>query len=258
MKEESGSIEQTAPAQNSAQTQPSSKVCVMHRHTERTSDANAPNVPRAPGEAAGAETCCDAAIAGKRSLADIGDRCLLAAMATGSRSALARLHRGYFSRLVKFFAHLMPSSAPEVVDDLIADTLFDVWSQCANLASDSSVHVAIMRIAWTHGSTRLAADSEARRPSREALSGSRGEQARFSSRTAVAQLPSEVFEALSPSGRAIIHLVYSGHSRQEVAEVLSISCEAVDASLASWRTAYRARLVPNDSITTGVSRSAEH
>lgn len=229
----------------------------MHPYSERTSDANAPIVSRAPGEAAGAETCCDAATNGKRSQAEIADRRLLAAMATGSRAALARLHREYFSRLVKFFTHLMPSAAPEVVDDLIADTLFDVWSQCATLASDSSVHVAIMRIAWAHGSKRLA-NSEARRPSAEALPGSRGEQGGFSSRTAMSQPLSEVFEALSPSGRAVIHLVYSGHSRQEVAEVLSISCEAVDASLTSWRTAHRARLVSSDSITPGVNRSVEH
>jgi len=224
----------------------------MHFHTERTSDANAPPVPRAPRELADVGTGCHAAITRKRSLADVADRALLAAMATGSRSALARLHCEYFSRLVNFFAHLMPLSAPEVVDDLIADTLFDVWRQCATFASDSSVHVAIMRIAWAHGSRRLA-NCEARRPSSEALSGSRGGQTRLSSRTAMPQLSSEVFEALTPSGRGIIHLVYSGHSRQEVADVLSISCEAVDACLASWRIEHRARLVSSDSITTGAN-----
>jgi DNA-directed RNA polymerase specialized sigma24 family protein len=172
-------------------------------------------------------------------------------MATGSRSALARLHGKYFSRLVNFFAHLMPLSAPEVVDDLTADTLFDVWRQCATFARDSSVHVAIMRIAWAHGSRRLP-NSEARRPSSE---GSRGGQTRLSSRTAVPRLSSEVFEALTPSGRGIIHLVYSGHSRQEVADVLGISCEAVNACLATWRTEHRARSVSSDSITTGANRT---
>ena len=228
----------------------------MHHHTERTSD-DAPGVPRAPREDAGAEGCCDAAVIGKGSLADIADRRLLAAMATGNSSALARLHREYFSRLVRFFAHLMPSSAPGVVDDLIADTLFDVWRQCATFASDSSVHVAIMRIAWAHGSTCLA-NGEARGPVAEALSGSSGEQARFPNRTEVPHLSPEVFEALSPSARAIIHLVYSGHSRQEVADVLGISCEAVDASLTGWRTAHRTWPVSSDELTIAVNRSAGH
>jgi DNA-directed RNA polymerase specialized sigma24 family protein len=224
---------------------------------ERPSDANAPPVPGKPLEPAGLGAYCDAAITSKQSLAEIADRRLLAAMATGSRSALARLHSEYFLRLVNFFVHLMPLSAPEVVDDLIADTLFDVWHQCATFASDSSVHVAIMRVAWAHGSRRLA-NSEACRPSPEALTGSRGGQTQLLSRTASPQLLSEVFEAFSPSGRAIIHLVYAGHSRQEVADVLSISCEAVDACLTSLRTAHHARLVSSDTITTGASWSAEH
>ena len=178
-------------------------------------------------------------------------------MASGSRSALARLHSQYFSRLVKFFAHLMPLSAPEVVDDLIADTLFDVWRQCANFASDTSIHVAIMRVAWAHASRRLA-NGEARRPSLEAVTGGRGGETRLSSRPAVPQLLSEEFEALTPSARAIIHLVYSGHSRQEVGDVLSIPGEAVDACLTSWRTAHPGRLVASDSHTTGANGGAEH
>jgi DNA-directed RNA polymerase specialized sigma24 family protein len=226
----------------------------MHYHTEHTSDANEPPVPLARREARGRGACCDAAIIRERAFADIADRRLLRAMATGSQSALARLHCEYFSRLVKFFAHLMPLSAPEVVDDLIADTLFDVWRQCVTFASDSSVHVAIMRVAWAHGSRRLASSED----TPEALSGSRGGQVRLGSQTGVPQLLSEVFEALTPPGRAIIHLVYSGHSRQEVAYVLNISCEAVDACLTSWRTAHGAGLVSSDSITTGAIWGAEH
>ena len=229
----------------------------MHRQTERPSDANAPAVPRQPPEPADAGTYCDAAITDKRSRADIADRRLLTAMATGSRPALARLHSGYFSRLVKFFVHLMPLLAPEVVDDLIADTLFEVWRQCATIASDSSVHVAIMRVAWAHGSRHMA-NSHAHGPSTEALSGSCSGQTLVPNGTAVPQLSSGVFEALTPSGRAVMHLVYAGHSRQEVADVLSISCEAVDAFLTSWRTAHPARLVSCDSITTGAVGGAEH
>jgi hypothetical protein len=140
----------------------------MHCQTERTSDANAPPVTRELREPENGRARCDAAITVRPPSADIADRRLLTAMASGSRSALARLHSHYFSRLVRFFVHLMPLSAPEVVDDLIADTLFEVWRQCATFASDSSVHVAIMRVAWGHAS-RCLANSEARRASPEAL-----------------------------------------------------------------------------------------
>jgi DNA-directed RNA polymerase specialized sigma24 family protein len=178
-------------------------------------------------------------------------------MATGNRSALGRLYGVYFSRLLKFFAHLMPRAAPEVLDDLIADTLFDVWRQCATFASDSSVCAAIMRLAWANGSRRLA-DGPAHRPLPEVGSGSPGERTGIGSLTAGPQLLSEVFEALAPSARAIIHLVYSGHSRQEVAYVLCVSCEAVDACLTSWRSAPRTLSVSSDSTATGGSSGAEH
>jgi DNA-directed RNA polymerase specialized sigma24 family protein len=225
----------------------------MHYHTAHPSDANESPVPCALPQPVTAGICCDAAMRGKGALADIADRdllrALLRALATGSRSALARLHCEYFPRLVAFFAQLMPLAAPDELDDLIADTLFDVWRQCVNFASDSSVHVAIMRVAWAHGSRRLA-NNEARRHSPEARSGSRGGPTRLSSQTGPPQPLSEAFEALTHSERAIILLVYSGHSRQEVADIVSISCEAVDASLTSWRKAHRIPIVPSDAVIT--------
>jgi DNA-directed RNA polymerase specialized sigma24 family protein len=161
---------------------------------------------------------------------------LLGAISAGSRSALRRLHAEYFSRLVKFFTHLMPSLTPEVVDDLIADTLFDVWSTSATFASDSSVHVAIMRLAWAHGSKRLASREEGQ-PTPEPLCRTRDRQTRLAVRTEAEQLTAEAFAALPPMGRVVIHLVYSGHSRQEVAHIVNTPCESVDAHLRSWMSA---------------------
>jgi DNA-directed RNA polymerase specialized sigma24 family protein len=167
---------------------------------------------------------------------DIADRRLLSAIAAGSRSAMRRLHTEYFSRLVKFFTHLTPSSTPEVVDDLIADTLFDVWCTSANFASDSSVHVAIMRIAWAQGKRHLAS-SEAAQPTQAPLYLTQDPQTRLAVRTEAEQLTAEAFAALPPMGRVVIHLVYSGHSRQEVADIVNTPRESVDAHLSSWMSA---------------------
>jgi DNA-directed RNA polymerase specialized sigma24 family protein len=172
----------------------------------------------------------------KDALADVADRRLLGAISAGSRSALRLLHAEYFARLVKFFTHLMPSSTPEVVDNLIADTLFDVWRTSAALASDSSVHVAIMRRAWAHGSKHLAS-SEARQPTREPLGRTRDRQTRLDVRTEAERLTAEAFAALPPMGRVVIHLVYSGHSRQEVADIVNTPCESVDAHVSRWMSA---------------------
>jgi len=207
----------------------------MSCRAEHTCDAT-PAAASAPWASADVGACCGATIKSKGSPADNADRRLLGAISTGSRSALRLLHAEYFTRLVGFFTHLMPSPTPEVVDDLIADTLFDVWRTSGTFASDSSVHVAIMRIAWTHGKKHLAS-SEARQPTLEPLYGTRDRQTRLAGRTEAEQLTAAALAALSPIGRVVIHLVYSGHSRQEVADIVSTPRESVDAHLSSWMSA---------------------
>jgi len=103
----------------------------MSCRAEHTCDAT-PAAASAPWASADVGACCGATIKSKGSPADNADRRLLGAISTGSRSALRLLHAEYFTRLVGFFTHLMPSPTPEVVDDLIADTLFDVWRTSSN------------------------------------------------------------------------------------------------------------------------------
>ena len=206
----------------------------MNCRAEHTCDAT-PAATSASRASADVGTCCGAAITSE-SLADDADRRLLGAISRGSRSALRLLHAEYFSRLVKFFTHMMPSLTPEVVDDLIADTLFDVWCTSATFAGDCSVHVAIMRLALAQGSKHLAS-SEARQHTPEPLCRTRDRQTGLGVRTEAEQLMAEAFAALPPMGRAVIHLVYSGHSRQEVADIVNTPCESVDAQLSNWMSA---------------------
>jgi DNA-directed RNA polymerase specialized sigma24 family protein len=187
--------------------------------------------------------CCDAAITPERSGADEADRRLLTAIGAGSRSALRQLHSGYFSRLVRFFAYLIPSSASEVLDGLIADTLFDVWRTSATLGSDSSVHVAIMRLAWGHVSRQLA-NGEVRPPPAAPVSGSPDRQTQLASQAEDLEPLSAASEALPAIGRAVVYLVYSGHSRKEVADMLSIPCESVDARVGNWMVTRQQRSLP--------------
>ena len=207
----------------------------MYSCSENTCAAT-PAATSAPWASADVGTCCGATITSRDSLADSADRRLLGAISAGSRSAIRRLHAEYFSRLVRFFTHLLPLPAPEVVDELIADTLFEVWRTSATLASDCSVHVAIMRIAWIHGKQHLAS-SEARRSSLGPLYDTRERQTRLAVRTEAEQLTAEAFASLPPMGRVVIHLVYSGHSRQDVADIVDTSCEFVDAHLSNWMSA---------------------
>ncbi len=169
---------------------------------------------------------------------EITERRLLATVSAGSRSALRRLHSLYFSRLVSFFVHLTPMSAAEVIDDLVADTMLEVWRTSASLGRSPSLHVAIMRIAWAHASTYLARGDVPLPP------------AHSSSPEALPPL-SDVLARLPVHERAVVHLVHSGHSRHEVADILRMSCHTVDAYLQSAMIALHPWLAARYSSTIG-------
>jgi DNA-directed RNA polymerase specialized sigma24 family protein len=229
----------------------------MPRHAQRACDTSARSPGSAEGAPANAATCCDAAIATQRlsmdvraageqtlgepertfrveteSRADIIERRLLATISRGSRSALRRLHSLYFSRLVKFFVHLAPMSTAEVIEDLVVDTMFDVWRTRVSLERCPSLHVAIMRIAWAHASTHLA-HSEVPLPPPPQSSNGPEPNNWLSSRPETLPPLSDVLATLHVNERAVVHLVHSGHSHQEVADILRMSCRTVDTYLAS-------------------------
>ena len=182
--------------------------------------------------------------------ADITERRLLAAISRGSRSALRRLHSLYFSRLTKFFMHLAPMAAAEVIDDLIADTMYDVWRTSASLGCGCSVHVAIMRIAWEHGSKHLA-QSEVHVSSAQRFSKRPESKTWLSTRPEALRPFSDLLTTLHVSERAVVQLVYSGHSLQEVADILNMSYQAVDVYLASAMIALHPWLAARYSSTIG-------
>jgi len=148
---------------------------------------------------------------------------LLAAISTGNRSALYRLHFLYFPRLARFFARLTATSAAEIIDQLIADTMCDVWRTSATIASETTAPISIMRLAWARARARALEFS---------IPGS----------STVPEKPrslSEVLGRLQLPERAVLHLARAAHSREEIADILSMSCESVDDHLASARIALR-------------------
>jgi DNA-directed RNA polymerase specialized sigma24 family protein len=160
------------------------------------------------------------------------DRQLLAAIAGGSRVALKQLHLSYFPRLAQFFTYLTPASATETIDDLIAETLFEVWRSSATFTKQTSVYLAIMRRAYDRGSTRLAQTEPGRAALDPRNEGCAHGPWSVSRPAGVRNLP-DVFATLKIAERAVAYLVFSGHSRQEAIDILGMSREAVDAHLAS-------------------------
>ena len=243
----------------------------MSCHARSTYNTSVPSPDPAHETRAGATACCDAMAVTAPSVTDdpapddpevalrvvpephteIAERRLLAAISGGSRFALRRLHSLYFSRLANFFRVLMPMSAAEIIDDLVADTMFDVWYASAGLALDTSVRVAIMRIAWKHGSKHLTR-SAVHLSSPERLT-SHVESTTSQSTGRDALRPwSDVVATLHANERAVVQLVHSGHSREEVADILSMPCHAIDAYLASAMIAVHPWLTAKYSATAGV------
>src|SRR5262249_28011685 len=117
------------------------------------------------------------------------------------------------------------------IEDLITETMLDVWRTSATITDETSVNVWIMRFAYAHVSKHLAwADV------RTSSLKTRSHPDTWLSRQpdALREL-AEVFAYLRVVERAVVYLVYSGHSRQDVAEILGVSGESLDEHLASSR-----------------------
>jgi DNA-directed RNA polymerase specialized sigma24 family protein len=146
---------------------------------------------------------------------------LLAAIAAGSRTALYRLHFLYFPRLARFFARLTATPAADIIEQLIADTMWDVWRTSTTMASEATARISIMRVAWARARERVPESS---------IPGLPGV-------TEKTQSLSEALGRMKLLERAVVDLVHSAHSRQEIADILSMSCEYVDGHLARARFA---------------------
>jgi len=155
------------------------------------------------------------------------EHALLVGISAGDRSAMDQLYLRYFARLAKFFWHL--TAPADLVEELINDTMFDVWREGTFIRAKASVSVAIMGLAYSRGQKRLAEASatgpQAQRPKQPVEHDGSN--------------PQPVLLELPVEERAVLHLVYAGgHSRQEIADIMNISCEGVDALLGNARRGY--------------------
>jgi DNA-directed RNA polymerase specialized sigma24 family protein len=163
----------------------------------------------------------------------ITERELLSTIAAGSHSAMAEFYVLHFARLRNFFVHV--TRRIDLVEELINDTMFDVWRKSATIGWDASVPDWIMSLAYLHGQVRLA---------RAELAPQQGPSSALYTKHdgALATTPQkpgnlqDLLLALPFEERAVLHLVYSGfHSRQSIAGIMNTSCGRVDVLLAQAR-----------------------
>jgi RNA polymerase sigma factor (sigma-70 family) len=161
------------------------------------------------------------------------ERELLATISAGNRTAMADLYFLYFTRLGNFFLHV--TGDPDLVEELIHMTMFDVWRKSQTIGSDASVSAWIMGLAYSHGQTRLA---RAELASRHVFPpASRPEH--DGALTTASQKPrnlQDLLLSLRFEERAVVHLVYAGgYSLQNIADIMNMPRERVNLLLTQAR-----------------------
>jgi hypothetical protein len=170
------------------------------------------------------------ATSGKKISEDL-DRALLASFSAGDRRAIEKLYQRYFSRLAKFFLEL--NVGANCIEDLIIDTMVDLWNERASLGASVTVSVAIMRLAYSHGQRYFAKAMQT-----QSTFPRDGKNAERSSPVRLTVVSNQQGSDVTPrfEERALLYLVYGcGHSRRDIADIMKVSSECVDLLLGDAR-----------------------
>jgi RNA polymerase sigma-70 factor (ECF subfamily) len=161
------------------------------------------------------------------------ERVLLELVSAGDRCAMTNLYVLYFMPLANFFRHL--TAHADLVEELINDTMVEVWKEGASIGANGSVSLAIMGLAYSRGRRRLA-EAAATRPHAQPVIQETDHDSLFPTTSHTPTIPQDFLLRLPFEERAVLHLVYaSGHSRRDVADIMNISCECVDVLLGDAR-----------------------
>jgi RNA polymerase sigma-70 factor (ECF subfamily) len=170
--------------------------------------------------------------AGKRPTEE-AERALLALISTGDRSARDKLYVLYFARLAKLFLCL--TAHADLVEELIDDTMVEVWREGASIGANASVAVWIMGLAYAHGRKRVAKVGAPWLHAQPSVPHTDHDSPRSTTLEASSRLDESLLR-LPVEERALLHLVYAGgYSRREIADIMNISCECVDVLLSDAR-----------------------
>jgi RNA polymerase sigma factor (sigma-70 family) len=163
---------------------------------------------------------------------EAAERALLALVSTGDRCAMDQLYIRHFACLAKFFQNM--TLRADVVEELINDTMLEVWKVGESIGANASVLLAIMRLAYSRVQRYFA---EARAD--ELHSQREVHDCEQSKSVLTRATPSDLqifLSKLPVEERAVVHLVYaSGCSRREIADVMKIACDHVEVLLRAVR-----------------------
>jgi len=128
-----------------------------------------------------------------------------------------------------------PRRMPNLVEELIDDTMIEVWRKRASIRENASVAVWIMGLAYSHGQKRVAEVGVPWLHSQLSELHTEPDSPRSTTLEASSRLDESLL-SLPVEERVLLHLVYvGGYSRRDVAAIMNISCEGVDMLLSEAR-----------------------
>jgi DNA-directed RNA polymerase specialized sigma24 family protein len=143
-----------------------------------------------------------------------------------------QLYIRYFARLAKFFQNM--TLRADVVEELINDTMLEVWKAGESIHPNDTVLLAIMRLAYFRVQQYFAqAGADEPHSQRDVHDWDRSKSMLAKATPSDLQI---FLSKLPVEGRAVVHLVYAnGCSRGETADVMKIACDCVDVLLSALR-----------------------
>ena len=169
------------------------------------------------------------------------ERELLERIDARDREAMRELYLLYHPRLARFLRRM--TRRPDLIDEIVNDTLFVVWEKAGDFRGDSRVSTWIMGIAYRRGLNRLRAEYRAQE--RMVLPTTEDQHLRdpVAEQSDLAELLERAFESLCPDHRAVLELTYDlGHSCGEIAAIMDCPINTVKTRMFHARNKLR-RLV---------------
>ncbi len=159
---------------------------------------------------------------------DQEDLALLQRVATRDRQAFEQLYARHYQSLARYLSRLM--RRPDMVEEVVNDTMFVVWEKAAGFEGRSKVSTWITGIAYLKGIKAL--DRLKMRPEQNAEPVSKAEELEedkdLIARLGLDDWLSSGLELISPDQRSVVELTYySGYSYQEIADLMDCPVNTV-------------------------------
>ncbi len=159
---------------------------------------------------------------------DRADLDLLKRVATKDKVAFEKLYARLFPQLNRYLTRLL--RRPELVEEIVNDTMFVVWEKAATFEGRSKVSTWVTGIAYLKGIKAL--DRMKTMPDQQAEEYSEADEleepSNIISRLGLEDWLVAGLDLISPDQRSVVELTYfSGYSYQEIADIMDCPVNTV-------------------------------